>query len=52
MDRKTIDFSKVKTVNLDEYQGLSKDNNQSYMYFMNEYLFKYINIDYNSDIGY
>ena len=46
--QRDIDFSKVKTVNLDEYQGLSKDNNQSYMYFMNEYLFKYINIDYNN----
>lgn len=46
--QRDIDFSKVKTVNLDEYQGLSKDNNQSYMYFMNENLFKYINIDYNN----
>ena len=46
--QRNIDFSHVKTVNLDEYQGLSKDNNQSYMYFMNENLFKYINIDYNN----
>lgn len=46
--QRNIDFSEVKTVNLDEYQGLSKDNNQSYMYFMNEYLFKYTNVDYNN----
>ena len=25
-----IDFSKVRTVNLDEYKGLSQDNPQSY----------------------
>lgn len=40
-----IDFSKVKTVNLDEYIGLSKDNPCSYYYFMYENLFKHINID-------
>lgn len=42
-----LDFSKVRTVNLDEYKGLSKDNQQSYYYFMNENLFKHINIDLN-----
>lgn len=40
-----IDFSYVKTVNLDEYVGLSKDNPCSYYYFMYENLFKHINID-------
>lgn len=40
-----IDFSKVKTVNLDEYVGLSGDHEQSYRYFMNNNLFKHINID-------
>ena len=40
-----IDFSNVKTVNLDEYIGLPKDNPCSYYYFMYENLFKYINID-------
>jgi len=46
-DNKTgkIDFSKVTTVNLDEYFGLSGDNDQSYRYFMNEHLFNYVNID-------
>ncbi|MBO5439146.1 MAG: glucosamine-6-phosphate deaminase [Clostridia bacterium] len=40
-----IDFSKVKTINLDEYVGLSGDHEQSYRYFMNNNLFKHINID-------
>lgn len=40
-----IDFSKVRTVNLDEYKGLSQDNPQSYYYFMYENFFKHINID-------
>lgn len=39
-----LDFSQVKSVNLDEYKGLTKDNNQSYYYFMNENLFKHVNI--------
>lgn len=40
-----VDFSKVTTVNLDEYVGLSADHDQSYRYFMNNNLFKNINID-------
>ncbi len=40
-----LDFSQVKTINLDEYKGLSKDNPQSYYYFMYENFFKSINID-------
>lgn len=40
-----IDFSKVTTVNLDEYLGLSGEHPQSYRYFMNEKLFNHINID-------
>ncbi len=40
-----IDFSQVKTVNLDEYVGLEKTNPCSYYYFMYENLFKHINID-------
>jgi len=39
-----IDFSEVKTVNLDEYVGLSDKDPQSYRYFMNENLFNHINI--------
>lgn len=40
-----IDFSKVTSVNLDEYKGLSGDHDQSYRYFMNNNLFNHINID-------
>ncbi|MDO5096440.1 MAG: glucosamine-6-phosphate deaminase [Peptostreptococcaceae bacterium] len=40
-----LDFSQVKTVNLDEYYGLPKDNEQSYAYFMSKNLFDHINID-------
>lgn len=39
-----IDFSQVTSINLDEYKGLSPANEQSYRYFMNEHLFKHINI--------
>ena len=34
-----------RTVNLDEYKGLSGDNDQSYRYFMNRNLFDHVNID-------
>jgi glucosamine-6-phosphate deaminase len=40
-----VDFSNVKTVNLDEYYGLDASNEQSYRYFMNKSLFEKINID-------
>lgn len=40
-----LDFSKVTTVNLDEYYGLDGENNQSYRYFMNDNLFDHVNID-------
>ena len=40
-----LDFSKVKSVNLDEYYPLSPDNDQSYRYFMNKNLFNRVNID-------
>ena len=40
-----LDFSRVRSANLDEYKGLSGDHPQSYRYFMNENLFKHINID-------
>ncbi len=40
-----LDFSGVTTVNLDEYKGLTRDNDQSYYYFMHEHLFDRVNID-------
>ncbi len=50
--RKLIEFHKqglsfrdVTTFNLDEYIGLRPDHPQSYRYFMDEELFRHINID-------
>ncbi len=43
-----LDFSKVTSVNLDEYIGLTGDNDQSYRYFMDHNLFCKINIDRNN----
>ncbi len=40
-----IDFSLVETFNLDEYYPIKADNDQSYRYFMNKYLFDRVNID-------
>lgn len=40
-----LDFSRVSSVNLDEYRGLSGDNEQSYRYFMNTNLFDHVNIN-------
>ena len=40
-----LDFSQVRTANLDEYRGLTRDNDQSYYYFMYHNLFKEVNID-------
>lgn len=40
-----LDFSQVQSINLDEYRGLSPENDQSYRYFMNKHLFDSINID-------
>lgn len=44
-DQGDLDFSEVRSANLDEYKGLSKDNDQSYYYFMYNNLFKHININ-------
>lgn len=40
-----VDFSQVKTYNLDEYRGLTHEDPQSYHYFMNKEFFSGINID-------
>ena len=40
-----LDFSQVRTVNLDEYCGLTPDNPQSYRYFMDLHLFGKVNVD-------
>ena len=43
-----LDFSLVKTANLDEYRGLEKSNDQSYDYFMKANLFNHININFDN----
>jgi glucosamine-6-phosphate deaminase len=40
-----LDFSLCRTFNLDEYVGLKAENKNSYRHYMNEHLFKKINID-------
>ena len=40
-----LDFSEVTTVNLDEYKGLPRTNDQSDYYFMHQHLFDRVNID-------
>ncbi len=39
-----IDFSRVRTVNLDEYCGIEPEHQQSYRYFMNHNFFEHVNI--------
>lgn len=40
-----LDFSQVHSINLDEYRGLTGEDEQSYRYFMNTHLFNDVNID-------
>ena len=41
----SVDFSRVRAVNLDEYIGLGAEHDQSYAWFMRQYLFDHVNID-------
>ena len=40
-----LSFKNVRSVNLDEYVGLTPDHDQSYRYFMDTNLFNHIDID-------
>jgi glucosamine-6-phosphate deaminase len=40
-----LDFSRVVTFNLDEYVGLSGNHPQSFRYFMQQNLFRHVNVD-------
>ncbi len=44
-EEEALDFSLVRSFNLDEYVGLSGDNVNSYRYYMNYHLFNKVNID-------
>lgn len=39
-----LDFSKIRTVNLDEYCGLASNHPQSYQYYMDVNFFSHVNI--------
>ena len=43
-DKGDLDFSQVRTVNLDEYAGLEAGHPQSYAYFMRDNFFDHVNI--------
>src|SRR5207245_7625202 len=40
-----LDFSLCSTFNLDEYVGLAPGDPHSYRHYMNEHLFRHVNID-------
>jgi glucosamine-6-phosphate deaminase len=40
-----LDFSQATTFNLDEYVGISPDDPRSYRGYMNEHLFRHVNLD-------
>ena len=42
-----VDFSGVTTINLDEYRGIKRNHEQSYWSFMQENLFKHVNVREN-----
>src|SRR4051812_6949587 len=41
-----LDFSRCCTFNLDEYVGLAASNPNSYRHYMDEHLFRHVNIDW------
>jgi glucosamine-6-phosphate deaminase len=43
--REKLDFSLCRTFNLDEYVGLAPTDRHSYRYYMDQHLFKRVNID-------
>ena len=45
-----LDFSEIRSVNLDEYKGLDASNPQSYAYFMRHNLFDSVNIKLENTI--
>jgi glucosamine-6-phosphate deaminase len=47
-NNKEISFKNVTTFNLDEYVGLAQDHKESYHSFMQENLFRFIDIDKNN----
>ena len=46
-NEKIISFAGVTTFNLDEYVGITRENDQSYYYFMHQHLFNHVDVDKN-----
>lgn len=46
--KQQLSFKNITTFNMDEYIGLPKDHSQSYYTFMQENLFKHVDIDQNN----
>jgi len=46
-----LDFSQVRSINLDEYVGLAPTHDQSYRYFMQSNLFDHVNINQDRTLG-
>lgn len=44
-EKQGLDFSRTTTFNLDEYVGLSPEDRHSYHYYMNDLLFRHVNIE-------
>jgi len=50
-NRGEISFKEVITFNLDEYYPISRDNEQSYFYFMHDTFFNYIDINREKNVN-
>ena len=51
--KEDLDFSQVRSINLDEYVGLAPTHDQSYRYFMQSNLFDHVNIVHdNTNVPY
>src|SRR5690606_5542966 len=44
-EKEPVDFSRVRTFNLDEYVGVGGDDPRSYRHYMHRHLFSRVNID-------
>ncbi len=42
--KKSVNFSQIKTFNLDEYVGVAKEDKHSYHYYMRQKFFKYVDL--------
>lgn len=46
-----VDFSRARSLNMDEYIRLDKEHPQGYYYFMKHHLYEHVNIDMNRTFG-